>query len=736
MPHSVTCGACKAAFSIPDDVWEKRVQGQVATLKCRHCRSPIEVDGRVRRGSAASINTSTDAVPAGARSDAKPAVDSPPSPAADGSRHHAAAPGPVKPAEPARQGAKAGAPKPAQPVRAPTNATHDEPRTTAVSDSGWFDVKQPQPSPTAQRVGGEHAAKPIDKGTTSEHRSGTAAPKNSLVSPTTTTAATAHTNLTGQRTAERGPTKPGLLSDASLRSTQDATPKAKQAAAPRVESKFSPGVTDVDKQRDSSDLWVVSFGADDDRELTTLQLQETMAKGQVSRDTIVWREGMTDWLPIGKIPDLAKSLKPDPVAPAANRTTATAIPDDSDEETVIFRPGTRAAAAAAAVGITPPASPTRHASTEAASGEVGGKPDVPAQRAKLVETATASRVGSPPMHAPARAAPSLVGSAQRIEGSAGSSLKSEDTHRTATTPTVAKAAFTTQKAAGGPPPLRRPQPSRPEDTAGAATQRATEPHASSMNEVVTSVPHYEPARAPAAPPPLPIKERTEAPAAKQAIFPPAVQSAPVFDVAPHSPRATPSFVPRPSDVAALTRIRPKFPKWLPFAVLGGLVVAVALLAVLSWFGGDNQENTARKAAPDTSAPLPGNSRLPGAAASSVVMAQKDAKPSGDLSAGFANQFAQAAAKQRPTARFDKEAAEKALAPGFAKAAGCHNKGEPTGTASVTISISPSGQVLSVTVAPPFSTTFTAECIRNALREISVPPFQGSPGRLAHSITIR
>ncbi len=735
MPHSVTCGACKATFSIPDDVWEKRVQGQIATLKCRHCKSPIEVDGRVRRGSAASINTSTDAVPAGARSDAKPAVDSPPSPAADGSRHHPAATGPVKRAELARQDAKAGTPKPAQPAPAPTKATHHEPRTTGVSDSGWFGVKQPQPSTTAQRVGGEYAAKPIETGTPSGHRSGEAATKTSPASFATTTAVTAHTNPTGHRTAERGPARPGLPSSTSLRSTQDATPKAK-AAAPRGESKFSPGVTDVDKQRDSSDLWVVSFGADDDRELTTVQLQETIAKGQVTRDTIVWREGMTDWLPVVKIPDLAKLLKRDPVAPATNRTAPAAISDDSDEETVIFRPGTRAAAAAAAAGITPPTSPTRAASTGAASGEVAGKPDVPAQRAKLVEPATASRGGSPPMHAPARAAPS-IGSAQRIENSTGPSPQSEDAHRTTATPTAAKAAFATAKTAGGPPPLRRAQPSRPGDTAGAATPRATEPHASSMNEVVTSVPHYEPARAAAAPPPLPIKDKPEAPAAKQAIFPPAVQSAPVVDIAPHSLRATPSFVPRPSDVAALTKIRPKFPKWLPFAVLGGLVVAVALLAALSWFGGDNQEDAVRKAAADSTVPLPeGSGRSRTTAASSAVTAPKDAKPSGDLSAGFANQFAQAAAKQRPTARFDKEAAEKALAPGFAKAAGCHNKGEPTGTASATISISPSGQVLSVTVAPPFSTTFTAECIRNALRDISVPPFQGSPGRLAHSITIR
>ena len=261
---------------------------------------------------------------------------------------------------------------------------------------------------------------------------------------------------------------------------------------------------------------------------------------------------------------------------------------------------------------------------------------------------------------------------------------------------------------------------------------------------MTSVPFFEPSRAAAAPPPLPASERIESPAAKQAIFPPAVQSkqpfSPVADIAPHSLRATPSFAPRPSDIAALTKIRPKFPKWLPFAVLGGLVALVSIMAALSWLKGDNAEGADRNAAPDDSGPLPDMSRSgrPGPLGTNAQVGASAAdKPTGgDLSAGFANKFAQAAAKQRPTARFDRAAAEKALAPGFSKAAGCHNKGEPTGNANVTVSISPSGQVLSVTVAPPFTTTFTAECIRNALREISVPPFQGSPGRLAHSVSIK
>ncbi len=698
MPHSVTCGACKATFSIPDEVWDKRVHGQVATLKCRHCKSPIEVDGRiVRRGSAVNIATSADAVPAVVHPEPKPAVDSPKSPVAEGPRHPAPAPEPIKSIEPGRLDEGWGEPKSLPPIVASSAKPQGEKAKGETTDVGRFEVKQPEPSLT--RPGGEQG---VNKSP--------AAP-----SAMATGASPAGTNLgAARKTPERSPTRPALPSNVTVRAAQEATPKPKLVAAQHAEAKSSPGVIDTDKQRDSTELWVVSFGADDDRELTTTQLQDTIAKGRVTRETIVWREGMQDWLPIGKIPELVRSFKPEPAAQPSLAHKPAGTTDDSDDETIIYKPGSKVAAAAAAVS--------------AASSVAAAKPTAPADHA--------SRAGSPPFRPPARSAPSLTGSAERLHFVEEVSPKPQTTQR-ATTAVEPQGT----KTAGGPPPLRRTQPSRPEDAA--ATPWSAERRSSVTDEVVTSVPQFEPSRAAGAPPPLPVKEKIETPVAKQAIFPPAVQTTqafkPVADVAPHTLRATPSFAPRPSDIAALTKIRPKFPKWLPFAVLGGLVAIVAIFAAMSWFAGDNSEGADRKASPDVSGPLPDTlgSNRPGTSAGNTGSAQKDDKASsGDLSAGFANKFAQAAAKQRPTARFDRDAAEKALAPGFAKAAGCHNKGEPTGTANVTISISPSGQVLSVTVAPPFSTSFTAECIRNALREISVPPFQGgSPGRLAHSITI-
>ena len=719
MPHSVTCGACKATFSIPDDVWDKRVYGQVATLKCRHCKSPIEVDGRVRRGSAVNIATSADAVPSITHPEPKPSVDSPKSSAVEGPRHPEGAPEPLKSIEPGRLDEGWGDPKSLPPAVASIASAQGEKPKVESTDLGRFEVKQLEPNRT--RLGGDQNAKKLP-----------------AASPATTSAGgLAATGLGVRKAPERSPTRPALPSNVTLRGTQNATPKAKLASTQRAEAKSSPTVADADKQRDSSELWVVSFGADDDRELTTSQLHDTIAKGQVTRDTIVWREGMQDWLPIGKIPDLVRSFKPEPAAQAAPKPAI--LTDDSDDETIIYRPGSKIAAAVAAVASASPATATKptpsapHVSPGTAKSPTAAKLEAAALRGKSTESPSDVR-GAPPFRSPARSSPSLTGGFERALANEEPSPKPAAAHRSTADPQGAKA--------GGPPPLRRTQPSRPEGAASGASPWSAESKSSAADEIVTSVPQFEPARAAAAPPPLPAKEKIETPVAKQAIFPPPVQAAPftaVTDIAPHSLRATPSFAPRPSDIAALVKIRPKFPKWLPFAVLGGLVALVALFAALSWFAGDNPEGADRKkAAPEDSGPLPDKGLTrPGTSVSNAASAQKDDKSSsGDLSAGFANKFAQAAAKQRPTARFDRDAAEKALAPGFVKAASCHNKGDPTGTANVTISISPSGQVLSVTVAPPFSTTYTAECIRNALREISVPPFQGSPGRLAHSITIR
>jgi hypothetical protein len=641
--------------------------------------------------------------------------------------------------------------KPAEPKPAPVTArwTSDaEPAQPRVgtSEIGRIEVKHPASRQVVRQTAADQPAKlgkprnstgPRDiatSGTNPKKLEASAAGKTSIGS-------FGSRSFASRRQPERSPTRPALPSNVSVKAAQEATPKPKPAAQPKGDAKSSPSKPNADEQRDSADLWVVSMASDDDRELTTSQLRDTIAKGLVARDTIVWREGMTDWLPIFKVPELAIYLKPENVAasPIVNRVAPTPAADDGDEQTVIYKPSSIIASPTAAAKPSSPTTATTQGTSKWASA-IAPKTEPSVARLAAHESAADAvlfdTAHERPMRATARSAPSLSETMQAAEDNSGTASKPDMAQRPAAT--VIKAAAPGTKAGGGPPPLRRAQPSRPDEAAAQPTQSTAGNRATAGDGVVTSVPTFHMAQPGASPPPLPVKAKPDSPASKPSVFPPPVQAVQPFMnmAAAHSPglRPTSSFAPRPSDIAALTKIRPKFPKWLPFAVLGGLVTIVAVMAALSWRSGDSADTRERTAPPDSS-------RLPlDAARSTAAIAQTAAQKgntsgSGDLSSGFANKFAQAAAKQRPTARFDREAAEKALAPGFLKAAGCHNKGEPTGNASVTVSIAPSGQVLSVTVAPPFTTTFTAECIRGALREIQVPPFQGSPGRLAHSIII-
>lgn len=711
MPHPVTCGACNATFSIPDEVWDKRVLGQVATLKCRQCKLPIEVDGRHRKGTAAVNPAPAIAAPLIAQPDPSPAALTPPSPQTEES----------------------------------------------------LETKQPDPTPVGKLASPDQIAKPSEQGPAAEASNSVAVVEGAKKLETTqashaqsdSAATSGSPSLPHRKAPDRSPIRPALTSNLTPKTVQEPPTKSRLGAIPKAASKSSPSLPDADNRSDSGDLWVVSFGEDDDRELGTTQLAETITKGLVTRDTIVWREGMGDWMPIGRIPELARYLKQET---AANKLAPIVPTDDGEDQTVIYRPAVKVTPAATSLTRTLTANAAPSVMGKAVSSTLA-KSEPNATRTSSPDTTTdigqRNLIREPPIRAAARSSPNLTGAARRgdmpAHAAGVSAPKSDVALGSPVAPAVTPATAPGTKP-GGPPPLRRAQPSRPELSAASTTPWSAGHKAQTPPEIVTSVPAYELAQPAATPPPLPGKEKppvSESPAPRPAVFPPAVQSQQPFpapmDAGPLRAPAVPSLAPRPSYIAALSKIRPKFPKWLPMAVLAGAVLLMSIMAALSWRGG---ENPTEKAKDPNNTALSDNSGVPfdptrggrfGTPSANALQGSGTeaarGSASGDHSAAFSNQFAQAAAKQRPTARFDREATEKALAPGFLKAAGCHNKGEPTGNATVTLSISPSGQVLSVTLGAPFTTSFTADCIRNALREIRVPPFQGSPGRLAHLIVI-
>lgn len=73
---------------------------------------------------------------------------------------------------------------------------------------------------------------------------------------------------------------------------------------------------------DAGALWAVDAGGTgEDRELDDAAIAREIAAGAVTAQTLVWRDGMGDWLEVSKIPELAKHLpsakKPEPAKVAA-----------------------------------------------------------------------------------------------------------------------------------------------------------------------------------------------------------------------------------------------------------------------------------------------------------------------------------------------------------------------------------------------------------------------------------
>jgi hypothetical protein len=91
----------------------------------------------------------------------------------------------------------------------------------------------------------------------------------------------------------------------------------------------------------------------------------------------------------------------------------------------------------------------------------------------------------------------------------------------------------------------------------------------------------------------------------------------------------------------------------------------------------------------------------------------------------------------PVGPFDRAAAAAALSRASAQASSCKKPGDPSGTASVTITFAPSGRVTSAMISgPPFAGTATGSCIAGTLRRATVPPFEGDRITVAKTVVIR
>ncbi|MEO6602638.1 MAG: hypothetical protein ABIQ16_22330, partial [Polyangiaceae bacterium] len=87
--------------------------------------------------------------------------------------------------------------------------------------------------------------------------------------------------------------------------------------------------------------------------------------------------------------------------------------------------------------------------------------------------------------------------------------------------------------------------------------------------------------------------------------------------------------------------------------------------------------------------------------------------------------------------FDRAAARNALASAAAEASACRKDGDPSGTATITITFAPSGRITSANLqGPPFAGTATGGCIANTMRHATVPAFSGERVTVTKTIVVQ
>ncbi len=609
MPHTVNCGACHASFAIPDDIWDRRVRGRVATLKCRSCKAEIRVDGS--------------------------------------------------------KDSKAPAPAPAP------AATMSATATPVGLGQGEELLKA-----ALAAASGPKTAAPATK-TEAQATKGPAAAEKPAVAPAPTAA-------------------------------------AKAAAPPAVRDDLA-----------AEDLWAVSFGDDDDRELTESGIAAELATGSIGPATLVWREGMPEWLTLAEVPKLASHLprlpKKEPAVPATkkpNEPAATASP---------ARPMTLLGVGTPAAPVTRPQEPPVTAPLTRPMTLLGvGTPTAPAAKPASSPKAAATTPATPKAAPKGPAEPPAPKAA--VELAAQHTAKGETAPREmgskpkAGPPAAPRRSMESKEELPVPPPLPWEAPRESQELFTSAPPVVVRPDAS----------------APKAVPPAPIKAPSvdDPPTLPQVAAPPVVEQPRIPTVRPQKPTTSRTLV-TDEDFMAIQR---RFPKWALPAAIGGAVVLVGLIILGS--SGESEtlvteekdagplvtdlaRERARKAR-ETSTPV---APLPAAVASG-------AQSQGPASeADFAKAFAVAAGK-RESGGFDENLTRQALEPTLKQAQTCHYKGDPTGNASVSISVNGAGQVLSTDIAAPFGKTPTGDCISKHLRAARLPRFKGAPGRLVVSVPIR
>jgi hypothetical protein len=302
MPFTVACKACGTRLAIPDSLYDKKIKGRSVTIACKNCGSDIKVDGTKPRGELdVSARTAN-----GEATEPKSAAKSEPQAVAEAEPEAAAKSEPKAAAKAEPEAAAKSEPKAAAKAE-PEAAAKSEPKAAAKSE--------PKPAAKAEpRVEAKVEPKPAAK---SEPRAAAKSePKAAAKSEPKAAAKSEPKAMPVHREASVAARR------ASPSPVAPKQPSGFGASAPKAKAP-------VKEELPVDAFWAVSFGDDDDRELTVPQVAAALRRKEIDEETLVWHEGMDEWKPIAEVPELAvhvprKPETPKPPAKVGSTTLADA----------------------------------------------------------------------------------------------------------------------------------------------------------------------------------------------------------------------------------------------------------------------------------------------------------------------------------------------------------------------------------------------------------------------------
>jgi hypothetical protein len=506
----------------------------------------------------------------------------------------------------------------------------------------------------------------------------------------------------------------------------------------------------------------VDYPDGQDREFTTAEIIGELERGAIDGATLVWREGMSEWLELKNVPELARELrKLETTQRAAPLTLKRA--EASGAEAVRMhqprppQPTVTGLAPAEPLEGRPKASPqaaTSNGQPVRRTATLPSSPEAIKARASLLprdEITPAERTPVVEVQPPRQARPSLASETEELTPT-----------KMMARPVIAGLA---QPMARAPQPAPAPLPAPKAPVPPAAAPRAAAPPTPPPPEATAPPAAVLPSPPlPLAPPPTPPLAAPPTPPLPESVTKAMSQPpAPVFPSAPASVR-TPAHAAAQQPLPAFAEAGVEFPKAKSRAplVAAAAVILIAIVVAIVMLTGKpdtapagsptppaaaleaKQDPVTREPAPEPAAEPAERAtptEAPGAAphAQAPTSGQPEATPGADFAELFAAGARKAESKGAsvaPAQRFDPASTRAALNRAVGEAVACKEPGGPAGKVTVVVTFEPSGKVSTANVTePPFAGTATGNCISAAFKRATIDPFSGLPGTVSKSFSM-